>query len=126
MTAETPSADDDTSEIPHGSDKPKPPMIPKARLDEEIGKRRTLETEFTELADTLLAEIPEHLKSLVPAELGPSAKIKWFQNAKKTGVFKTKVDVPETDTGKPRTTPRDQNLSTLPAHARIAAGYGKA
>ena len=78
MTTENPSADDDMSETPHGSDKPKPPMIPKARLDEEIGKRRTLETELTELADTLLAEIPEHLKSLVPAELSPSARIKWL------------------------------------------------
>lgn len=102
-------------------------MIPKARLDEEIGKRRTLETEYAEFAQNVLAEIPEHLKPLIPADLSPGAKLKWYQEAKKTGVFNVaKPAVPETDNGKPRTTPRDQDLSTLPAHARIAAGYGKA
>jgi hypothetical protein len=125
MTTENSSTDDDTSGT-HGSDTPKSPMIPKARLDEEIGKRRALETEYADLADSLLADIPDRLKALVPAELSPAAKIKWFREAKKTGVFDAKVDVPETDTGKPRTTPQDQNVSTLPAHARIAAGYGKA
>ena len=100
-------------------------MIPKARLDEEIGKRRTLETEYADFAESVLGEIPEKLKALIPTELGPGAKLKWFREAKKTGVFNAKPDVPETDKGKPATTPRDQDLSTLPAHARIAAGYGK-
>jgi hypothetical protein len=109
-----------------GSDKPDVPMIPKARLDEEIGKRRALETENAEMADAILADIPDNLKSLIPADLGPAAKIKWFREAKKTGVFDAKPDVPETDKGKPATTPKDHDLSTLPAHARIAAGYGKA
>lgn len=101
-------------------------MIPKARLDEEIGKRRTLETEYAEFAESVLAEIPDNLKPLVPAELNPGAKLKWFREAKKTGVFNAKPDVPETDKGKPATTPRDHDLSTLPAYARIASGYGKA
>lgn len=101
-------------------------MIPKARLDEEIGKRRTLETEYAEFADAVLAEIPDHLKPLVPADLGPAQKLKWYREAKKTGVFDSKPNVPETDKGKPATTPKDRDLSTLPAHARIAAGYGKA
>ncbi len=100
-------------------------MIPKARLDEEIGKRRSLETEYAEFAESVLAEIPDNLKPLIPAELNPGAKLKWFREAKKTGVFNAKQDVPETDKGKPATTPRDQDTSTLPAHARIAAGYGK-
>lgn len=30
------------------------------------------------------------------------------------------------DTAAPQTTPKDRDLSTLPAHARIAAGYHKA
>jgi hypothetical protein len=107
------------------SDKPDTPMIPKARLDEEIGKRRSLETEYADFAESVLAEIPEKLKALIPAELGPGAKLKWFRAAKQTGVFNAKPDVPETDKGKPATTPRDQDTSTLPAHARIAAGYGK-
>lgn len=100
-------------------------MIPKARLDEEIGKRRSLETEYAEFAESVLAEIPDNLKPLIPAELNAGAKLKWYREAKKTGVFNAKPDVPETDKGKPATTPRDQDLSTLPAHARIAAGYSK-
>lgn len=112
-----PATDAATSTEPH--------MIPKARLDEEIGKRRALETEYAELAETVLAEVPDNLKPLIPADLGPAAKLKWFREAKKTGVFDTKPKVPETDSGKPTTTPADRDLSTLPVHARIAAGYGK-
>ena len=100
-------------------------MIPKARLDEEIGKRRTLETEYADFAESVLAEIPDNLKALIPADLSPGAKLKWFKEAKKTGVFSAKREVPETDKGKPATTPRDQDMSSLPAHARIAAGYSK-
>jgi hypothetical protein len=122
---DSPAPAADKADPAPSSDKPDTPMIPKARLDEEIGKRRTLETEYAEFAESVLAEIPEKLKALIPAELGPGAKLKWFREAKKTGVFSAKPDVPETDRGKPATTPRDQDTSTLPAHARIAAGYGK-
>jgi hypothetical protein len=122
---DSPAPAADKADPAPSSDKPDTPMIPKARLDEEIGKRRTLETEYADFAESVLAEIPEKLKALIPAELGPGAKLKWFREAKKTGVFSAKPDVPETDKGKPATTPRDQDTSTLPAHARIAAGYGK-
>jgi hypothetical protein len=121
---DTPAPASDNADPAPRSDKPDH-MIPKARLDEEIGKRRTLETEYAEFAESVLAEIPDNLKPLVPAELSPGAKLKWFREAKKTGVFNAKPDVPETDKGKPATTPRDQDLSTLPAYARIASGYAK-
>jgi hypothetical protein len=122
---DSPAPAADKADPAPSSDKPDTPMIPKARLDEEIGKRRTLETEYADFAESVLAEIPEKLKALIPAELGPGGKLKWFREAKKTGVFNAKPDVPETDKGKTATTPRDQDTSTLPAHARIAAGYGK-
>lgn len=122
---DSPAPAADKADSAPSSDKPDSPMIPKARLDEEIGKRRNLETEYAEFAESVLAEIPDNLKALIPAELGPGAKLKWFREAKKTGVFNAKPHVPETDKGKPATTPRDQDTSSLPAHARIAAGYGK-
>lgn len=101
-------------------------MIPKARLDEEVGKRRALEAELTAVADAFLTEVPEALKPLIPEGLSPAEKIKWFQKAKATGVFgKGTVEVPETDTGKPKVTPKDVDLSQLPPMARIARGYGK-
>lgn len=123
---DTPAPGADKPDTAPGSDKPETPMIPKARLDEEIGKRRALETENAEMADAILSEVPDNLKSLIPADLGPAAKIKWYREAKKTGVFDAKPVVPDTDKGKPATTPKDTDLSTLPPHARIAAGYTKA
>lgn len=123
---DTPAPASDNADPAPRSDKPEMPMIPKARLDEEIGKRRTLETEYAEFAETVLAEIPDQLKPLIPADLSPSAKLKWFKQAKATGVFNAKPVVPETDKGKPATTPKDQDPSTMPVYARIAAGYGKA
>jgi len=103
-------------------------MIPKARLDEEVGKRRALETELSAVADAFLSEVPEALKPLIPEGLSPADKIKWFQKAKGTGVFgggAGTVNVPETDTGKPKTTPREIDLSTLPPAAKLAAGYAR-
>jgi hypothetical protein len=122
---EIPAPAADKADPAPSSDKPDTPMIPKARLDEETGKRRALEAEYADFAESVLAEIPDNLKALIPTELSSGAKLKWFREAKKTGVFSAKREVPETDKGKPATTPRDQDLSTLPAHARIAAGYGK-
>jgi len=120
-----PSPVDDTADpAAAGAKTADTPMIPKARLDEEIGKRRALEEELSATADALLAEVPEHLKALIPADLGPAAKIKWFREARKTGVFGGTTQVPETDSGKPKVTPRDQDLSTLPPVARMARAYG--
>lgn len=101
-------------------------MISEARLDEEVGKRQALEREYAEFAEAVLAEIPERLKPLIPADYGPAQKLKWYRDAKNTGVFDARPHVPETDRGKPATTPKDRDFSTLPVHARIAAGYGKA
>lgn len=124
---DTPAPESDNSDSADDAAKRTKHMIPKARLDEEIGKRRTLETEYAGFVEEILGDVPEHLKSLVPADLGPTAKLKWYREAKKTGVFdaKPKPQVPETDKGKPATTPKDRDVSNMPAHARIAAGYGR-
>jgi len=98
--------------------------IPKARLDEEIAKRRTVEGELEEIAKAMLAEVPENLKPLVPEGLSPAQQIKWFNSAKATGVFNSKAIVPATDSAKPKTTPQEADLSNLPVAARMAAGYG--
>jgi len=127
MTDTPASSSDNGAPAPAASEKADH-MIPKARLDEEVGKRRALETELTAIADAFLSEVPETLKPLIPEGLSPADKIKWFQKAKATGVFgggKETVKVPETDTGKPKVTPKDVDLSQLPPMARIAHGYGK-
>lgn len=124
---DNPAPGGDTADPATASDKADPTMIPKARLDEEIAKRRELEEQVSHMADAMLAAIPEDLKPLIPDGMSPAAKVAWYIRAKETGVFNAKkADVPETDTAKPKTSPRgDQDLSTLPVHARIAAGYAK-
>lgn len=79
-----------------------------------------------EVAGSLLAEVPEHLKALIPDGLDDAGKIKWFQKAKAAGAFggaKAPAAVPETDSGKPPVTPRSEDLSKLPVYARMATGY---
>ncbi len=103
-------------------------MIPKARLDQEIGKRRVLEEDVKTMADAMLANVPEKLRALIPDDLSPAAKAAWYLRARETGVFETGVFesgafVPATDTGKPKTTPTETDPSTLPPRERIASGY---
>ena len=99
-------------------------MIPKARLDEEIAKRQASEGQLAKVAEGYLAEVPEHLKGLIPENLTPTDQIGWYTKAKATGVFGAKINVPATDGGKPEALTKDQ-LSKLPAVAKIAAGYGQ-
>jgi len=93
-------------------------------VDALKGELKAIKDSLQEVADAMLSLVPDHLKPLIPADLGPAAKIKWFQNAEKTGVF-APAKVPETDTAKPGITPKSPDLSNLPAHARLAAGYGR-
>lgn len=77
------------------------------------------------VAETLLSEVPDHLKALIPENIGPAHQIAWFKRAKETGVFDSKPTVPETDSGKPTVTPTDPDVNELPPIARMALGYGK-
>lgn len=61
-------------------------MIPKARLDAEIAKRKAAEESLTGIADELIADIPEDMRDVVP-NLPPADKIKWIRNAKSKGLF---------------------------------------
>ncbi len=126
MTDETPApAAEKAAPAPDAATSPESPMIPKARLDEEIGKRKAAESELASLAEALLGEVPEKLKPLIPEGLSAAQQVAWYQKAKATGVFANgTAKVPETDQSKPATTPRDRDLSSLPVHARMAASYG--
>lgn len=125
MTEQNPAPESDNSaSAPVGSDKPDDHRIPKARLDEEVAKRRALEDQVAHMANAMLAGIPENLKALIPSELAPAAQVAWFLRAKETGVFgAASVVVPGTDEGKPKITPKEADISTLPAVARMAHGY---
>lgn len=123
MADPAPADGDTTAPAPETTDAD-PHMIPKARLDAEIGKRKHLEGEVTAARDALLATVPEKLRALAPKAGSVADLLAWIEAAKGAGVLSGPT-VPETDTGRPKTTPRDHDVSTLPAHARIAAGYAK-
>ncbi|MEQ9448188.1 MAG: hypothetical protein RLN70_04670, partial [Rhodospirillaceae bacterium] len=94
----------------------------------EVAKRTALEKDMNEMADTVLAEVPDHLKDLIP-EGTAAQKVEWFKKAKATGIFGRKsADVPPTDGGeKPKgeTKHSEIDLEKMPPMARMAHGYGK-
>ena len=76
-------------------------------------------------AAVILAGVPDHLKALIPANMSAKERIDWFAQAKATGIFDRKP-VPETESGtKPTITPKAPDHASLPAYARMAAGYRK-
>lgn len=84
-----------------------------------------IQSQLVAAAETILADVPEHLRGLIPTSLSPADQITWFQQAKATGVF-AKPIVPPTDGGvKPAITPRAPDTSSMPVYARLAAGYAK-
>ncbi len=126
MTEQNPAPESDISAPAFvASDKADDIRIPKQRLDEEVAKRRALEEQVAHMAGAMLAGIPENLKALIPSELSPAAQVAWFLKAKETGVFGVAPVVPGTDEGKPKITPKEPDLSTLPPTARMARAYNQ-
>lgn len=83
----------------------------------------TLKAQLAETATAVLAGVPENLRGLIPVTLAPADQIAWFNQAKATGVF-DKPAIPPTDGGaRPAITPKTPDTSSLPIHARMAAGY---
>lgn len=79
--------------------------------------------EMEEITKAILANIPDGLKALIPEELSPAAKVKWYQKAQAAGLL-VRSPVPETDTSKPGVLPVKVNPDELPPIARMAYGYG--
>jgi hypothetical protein len=76
-------------------------------------------------AAVILAGVPDHLKALIPANMSAKERIDWFAQAKATVIFDRKP-VPEPEIGsKPTITPKAPDHASLPAYARMAAGYRK-
>lgn len=98
------------------------PMIPKARLDQALGKARELESEVKAARDHLLAGIPEKLRPLAPAGGTVADLVAWISAASTAGLFAAGAEVPAT-APKPSTAPKGSDLSNLPTVARMAHGY---
>jgi hypothetical protein len=118
------------SDNPNPGTPPAVPVTPPAAVTSsapaaspEAARIAALEGQLAAVETALLADVPAHLKALVPAGLAVADRIGWLHQAKAAGLFAVPVVVPTTDTGKPAVTPRDEDLSKLPAFARMARGY---
>lgn len=142
MTDEIPANDGavsvDTSDAPseaaiaetqeaatEGGDK-REKFIPRDRFDEQVERRRALEDQVAHMAERILANVPEHLKGLIPKELSPAAKAAWYFEAKETGVFDAapKPVVPAVGV-KPTSTPTEHDFSSLPPRERLTAAFSR-
>lgn len=128
----TPAPGDTGEQEPHrdpahdttGDDKGKGPMIPKARLDQEIAKRRGVEEQLEAVAKELEADVPEQYRDLIPAGLSAAERVKWLRAATAKGLFTAAEPLP-TDHSKPKITKPTPSPDSLSSVQKMAAGYGK-
>jgi hypothetical protein len=106
---------------PDGTD---PGTVQPTEADKLREQLAAVRKEADALAAAVLSHVPDRLKALIPEGLDAAARLQWFNKAKAAGAFDP-VTVPPTDTGKPTVTPKDVDLSSLSAVARMARGYHK-
>jgi len=104
--------------------KDKAPMIPKARLDQEIAKRRAVEEQLEAVATELAADVPEEYRELIPTGLTAAERIKWMRQAAAKGLF-TAATPPPTDQTRPKLTKPAPNVDALSPAQKMASGYGQ-
>ena len=96
-----------------------------AALEAEQTAHAATQADLEAAAAIVLAGVPEHLTALIPTTMSARERLDWFAQAKATGVF-DRAPVPPTDGGtKPTITPKAPDHASLPAYARMAAGYRK-
>ncbi len=115
-----------TTEIPDINTEPTPPAptdnANTGELDQLKAQLAAQTAEMDEIANAVLNNIPDGLKALIPEELSPAAKVKWYQKAQAAGLL-IRPQVPETDTSKPNVLPVKVNPNDLPPIARMSYGY---
>ncbi|BBO73868.1 hypothetical protein DSCW_12850 [Desulfosarcina widdelii] len=94
--------------------------IPKARLDQEIEKRKASDASLKEIADGFVENVPEDMRDIIP-DLPPAAKIKWIQSAQKKGLFDPKP-TDGIDTKRPGGK-APENFRGMDPRAIMATGY---
>ena len=97
-----------------------PNRIPKARLDQEIEKRKASDAALKEVADGFIESIPEDMRDLV-LDLPPAQKIKWVQQANQKGLFDSRSKDPLDSTRPGDKSPTD--FKDMTPTQIMAAGY---
>ena len=94
--------------------------IPKSRLDAEIFKRKSAETQMATIADELKADVPERMQDLIP-DLPPVQLITWIRKANANGLFDSRESAP-IDNKKPSDR-KPADLDGLSPQAMMSQGY---
>ena len=92
-----------------------------AQTEQEAQQQPNVTDQIAVAAAAILAGVPAHLKGLIP-NIDPADQIAWFNTAQASGAF-DKPTVPSTKTPVPVVNAPAPDVSTLPVHARLAAGY---
>ena len=102
--------------------KPQGHMIPKHRFDEVVGQRKAAEAALEEIASSIVEEVPEDMRDLIPAELSAAGRIKWIRTAMAKGIFGGPAGVTNPDAKRPGAkAPAD--LSGMNPRQMMATGY---
>lgn len=97
-------------------------LVPKSRLDEVIGQKKAAEAALEEIAASILAEVPEDMRDLIPADLPPAARIKWVRAAMAKGIFGSPAGATNPDAKRPGAkAPAD--MSGMNPRQMMATGY---
>ena len=98
--------------------------VPRSRLNVEIEKRKAVEGELKEVAESLAADVPEEFRDLVPTDLPPGKLVAWIRSAMAKGLFdeKAEKDSPDARRNKEKL---KEDLSDLTPAQMMAKGYGK-
>jgi len=97
--------------------------IPLSRLNQEIEKRKQSDSALNEIADSLIEDIPEDIRDIIP-NLAPAEKIKWIRNANKKGFFDSKPPGDSPDPKRPGGKP-PADFKDMTPQAIMATGYKK-
>lgn len=101
-------------------------MIPKARFDQVNEQKKAAENTLKEVVDSLLDDIPEEYKDIIP-DLPPAEKIKWIRSARSKGIFASqaqKHSVSSPDSAAP-SKQKAPNLDNMSPYEMMSMGYKK-
>ena len=96
-------------------------MIPRSRLNQEIDKRKSAEAALGEFVESLVEEVPEDKRELIP-DLPPAQKGKWLQKALRENLFGGSKVENGPDSKRPGGKPPTNLENMSPAQMR-AMGY---
>lgn len=97
-------------------------MIPKGRFDEVVGQKKAAEAALEEIATSIVEEVPEDMRDLIPAELSAAGRIKWVRAAMQKGIFGSPAGVTNPDSKRPGAkAPAD--MSGMNPRQMMAMGY---